>query len=255
MTSFADYIQKQAIASTELPLVHTTEYFHLASIQASSTLQTNDCSIFKEPLLYFFYGRPAYRDSSQTTPTRDISFYPICFVFRPTTICKKAKRLYPFDTGASQYGLYEPAIKRTEALASYQVVEVVENARKIVGSFFETDEHYLSNRPKPGLRFASNENDVESYYRLINGGGDPSCDDRCSAVEIQIAECLDIRHGVIAVALPTCFLEDEKLANTLLKVWRAVPLTYDADIGMRPIEFHGAIRLLIRQFYRQSGIL
>ncbi len=255
MTTFSDYIQKQSMASTELPLVHTTEYFRLASIQASNMLQTNDCSIFKEPLLYFFYGRPAYRDSSQTTPTRDVGFYPICFVFRPATICTKAKRLYPFDTGASQHGLYEPAIKRTEALAAYQILDAVESARKIVSLFFETDEKYLSNRPKSGLHFASTEIDVESYYRLINGGGDPNCDDRCSAVEIQIAECLDIRHGIIAVALPTCFLEDEDLANTLLKVWRAVPLTYDGDIGMRPIEFHGAIRLLIRQFYRQSGLL
>src|SRR5713226_5234039 len=56
MTSFSDYIQKQSMASTELPLVHTTEYFRLASIQASNMLQTTDCSIFKEPLLYFFYG-------------------------------------------------------------------------------------------------------------------------------------------------------------------------------------------------------
>ncbi len=255
MTSFAEYIQKQSLGSQELPLVHTTEYFHLASIQASNMLQTNDCAIFKERLLYFFYGRPAYRVSSQTTPTRDVGFYPICFVFRPATISKKAKRIYPFDTGASQYGLYEPAIKRTEALASYQVLEIVENARKIVGSFFETDEQYLSNKPKCGLRFASNETEVESYFRLINGGGDPGCDDRCSAVEIQIAECIDIRQGIIAVALPTCFLEDGALANTLLKVWRAVPLTYDADKGMRPIEFHGTIRHLIRRFYRQSGLL
>lgn len=255
MTSFSDYIQKQSMRSRELPLVHTTEYFRLASIQASNMLQPSDCAIFKEPLLYFFYGRPAYRDSSKTMPTRDVGFYPICFVFQPATICKKAKRLYPFDTGASQYGLYEPDVKRTDALASYRVLEILENARKIVSSFFDTDEQYLSHKPKHGLRFASDESDVESYYHLISGGGDPSCDDRCSAVEIQIAECLDIRQGVIAVALPTCFLEDANLASTLLKVWGAVPLTYDADVGMRPLELHGAIRVLVRQFYRQSGLL
>jgi hypothetical protein len=255
MKSFSDYIQKQSMASHELPLVHTTEYFRLASIQVSNMLLTNACTIFKEPLLYFFYGRPAYRDSSQTTPARDVGFYPICFVFRPGTICQKAKRLYPFDTGASQYGLYEPEVKRTEALASFWVLGLVENARKIVGSFFETDEQYLSNKPKRSLQFASDETDAESYYRLISGGGDPSCDDRCSAVEIQIAECLDIRHAIIAVALPTCFLEDANLAHTLLKVWRAMPLTYDADVGMRPLEFHGTIRHLIRQFYRQVGLL
>jgi hypothetical protein len=255
MMSFSDYVQNQAMASDELPMVHTTEYFWLASIQASNTLQTKACKVFKEPLLYFFYGRPAYRDASQILPARDVSFYPICFVFRPGTICKKAKRLYPFDTGASQSGLYEPAIKRTEALEEYPVVAVVENARKIVSCFFDTEEQYLSNKPKPGLLFSGAESEAQSYYELINGGGDPDCDDRCSAVEIQIAEALDVRQGIMAVVLPTCFLEDDNLAKTILKVWRAVPLTYDADIGMRPIEFHGTIRHLIRAFYRRSGLL
>ncbi len=125
MISFSDYIQKQAMSPAELPLVHTTEYFNLASIRASHTLQASNCNIFKEPLLYFFYGRPAYRDSSQTSPTRDVGFYPICFVFQPDTVCKKVKRLYPFDTGASQHGLYEPAIKRAEALTDYQVPAAV----------------------------------------------------------------------------------------------------------------------------------
>jgi hypothetical protein len=255
MTSFPDYVEKQAMASAELPMVHTTEYFNLASIQASGKLQTSHCGIFKESLLYFFYGRPAYRDSSQITPTRNVVFYPICFVFRPGTIGKKAKRIYPFDTGASQAGLYEPDIKPTEALADYQLQTAVESARRIVDCFFETDEQYLSNKTRPGIRFSSAEADPESYYRLINGGGQPGCDDRCSAVEIQIADCLDVGHDIMAIALPTCFLEDKALTRTLLTVWRAQPLTYDAVIGMRPLEFHGVIRELIRRFYIQSGLL
>jgi hypothetical protein len=252
--SFSDYIENHAMAPAELPLVHTTEYFRLASIQASHALQPSSCELFKEPLLYLFYGRPAYRDSSQVAPMRDVSFYPICFVLKPGTVCK-ARRLYPFDSGASQHGLYEPAIKRTEALATYQVLGVVESARRIINSFFETDEQYLSNRPRSGLHFSSTEIEAASYYRLINGGGDPKCDDRCSAVEIQVTECLDIRKDIMAVVLPTCFLEDAALSNTLLKVWHALPLTYDADIGMRPLEFHGTIRHIVRQFYRESRLL
>jgi hypothetical protein len=255
MASFSDYIQKQAIASVELPMVHTTEYSRLPSIQTSNTLQANPCKIFKEPLLYFFYGRPAYRDASQIIPTRDVGFYPICFVFRPGTISKKAKRIYPFDTGAFQAGLYQPAIKPTAALADYVVLAVIESARKVVSCFFETEEQYLSNKPKNGLLFSAAESDAQSYYDLINGGGDRTCDDRYSAVEIQIAECIDIRQGIMAIVLPTCFLDDDNLAKTIANVWRAEPLTYNADIGMRPIEFHGTIRQKIREFYGRSGLL
>jgi hypothetical protein len=255
MSSFSDYVQKAAMAPAELPLVHTTEYFRLAAIRMSNTLQATACKIFKEPLLYFFYGRPAYRDTSQTLPTRDIGFYPICFVFRPDTIGKKAKRLYPFDTGASQSGLYEPAIKGADAIADYSVLAAAESARKIVHCFFDTDEQYLSNKPKPGLSFSPTENAAKSYYDLINGGGDPKCDDRYSAVEIQIADSVDVSLDIMAVALPTCFLEDAELARTVLKVWGAEPLTYNADIGMRPIEFHGVIRQKIREFYQRAGLL
>ncbi len=46
----------------------------------------------------------------------------------------------------------------------------------------------------------------------------------------------------MAVVLPNSFLEDAPLREALLKVWRAVPLTYDADLGMRPLEFHGYVR-------------
>jgi hypothetical protein len=169
--SFSDYIQKSATSLDELPLVHTTEYFNLPLIRSSHTLEPRDSKIFGEPLLYFFYGRPAYRDPDATVPTRDISFYPICFVFKPGTICKQAKRLYPFDTGASQDGLYEPAINRTDALTAYQVQAVVDNAKRITTCFFETHEGYLSGKPRPGLVFTTAENDAALYYRLINGGG------------------------------------------------------------------------------------
>jgi len=252
---FSDFIDKQALASSELPLVHTTEYVWLSSIQKTHTLKANLCTVFKEPLLYFFYGRPAYRVPGQVTPTRDVSLYPICFVFRPGTVCKKAKRLYPFDTGASQHGLYEPAIKRTDALAVYPVAALIESARRISKCFFDTDEKYLSNDPIAGLVFPPTENAANSYYQLINGGGDPDCDDRCSAIEIQIGEDIDLRGDIIAVALPTCFLEDAALLDAVVNQWRAVPLTYDADKGMRPLEFHGTIRHLIRQYYRVKGCL
>jgi len=255
MAAFSDYVEKQGMALGELPMVHTTECFRLAGIQASNTLQAGFCDIFNESLLYFFYGRPAYRDASKTTPVRDVSFYPICFVFRPGTISKRVKRVYPFDTGALRRGLYEPAINPKVTLLDYQLPAAVESARKLVGGFFDTDERYLSSKPRPGMAFSPAEAEAESYYKLITGGGDSECDDRSSAVEIQISGCVDLSHDIMAIVLPTCFLEDANLAKTLLNVWRAQPLTYDADMGMRPIEFHGVVKLKVREFYRRSGLL
>ena len=255
MSSFADYIEMHSTAPQELPLVHTTDYYRLPSIRTTNMLQTHPCTVFKEAILYLFYGRPAYRDALRTSPTRDVGLYPVCFVFRPGTALKKIKRLYPFDTGAAQDGRYEPDVNRTNAITAYRVTEAIDSARRIVKCFFETNEQYLCNKPKSGLAFASTEIDAESYYRLINGGGDPDCDDRRSAVEIQVANSLDLRDDLIAVALPTCFLEDASLAHTLLHVWHAQPLTYYAVSGMRPNEVHGMIRQLVHEFYLQSSFL
>jgi hypothetical protein len=256
MLSFSDYVQGHAMTPVELPLVHTTDCFRLGSIQESHALQPRSCGIFNEPLLYFFYGRPAYRDSSCTNPVREIGFYPICFVIRPGTLSRKLKRLYPFDTGASQKGLYEPAITPSKALVTYEVLATLESARRIVGGFFEIAENYLSNKPRFGLLFGPDEADANSYYQLISGGGHPDCDDRCSAIEVQIGESLDLSGGVLmAVVLPTCFLDDAALRSTLVKIWRAQPLTYDADLGMRPLEFHGIVRHLVRGFYRNTSLI
>jgi hypothetical protein len=252
---FSEFIERQTPATTELPLVHTTEYQDLKTIAASNTLAAHDCKVFGERLLYLFYGRPAYRVPDQVAPMKDVSLYPICFMFRPGTVCKRAKRVFPFDSGASQKGFYEPAVNRTDAIALYAVAAVVESARKLSKCFFDTDDKYLAHDPVAGLVFPATETEAKRYYDLISGGGDPDCDDRCSAIELQLAGDLDLHHDIMAVVLPTCFLEDPALLEAVVKRWNAVPLTYSADKGCRPLEFHGAIRTKIRDYYEREGLL
>jgi hypothetical protein len=252
--SFADYVGFQAAVSTELPLVHTTECRHMASIQASHTLEPKDCKVFGEPLLYFFYGRPSYRDPSQTRPILDVAYCPLCFVFKPQRPFKIA-RMYPFDTGASQKGLYEPEIVRSNAIIKYTVAAAIESARQIIQRFFQTNENYLASRPSIGLTFSPGEVDVEAYYKLVTGGGTLECDDRRSAIEIQIKENIDLRDHLMAVVMPTHFLDDASLRKTLIEEWCAHPLTYDADLGMRPTEFHGNVRAMIRKYYKHWKLL
>ncbi len=247
--TFAEYVEKHPPHSRELPLVHTTECHHLNSIVVGNTIDLHKCPVFKEPLVYLFYGRPAYRDPRKTTPIKDIAFCPVCFVFRPQAMLS-ITRVYPFDTGASQRGLYEPEVLTSKALVAYAVRSAIESAQRIIECFFETNESYLGNQARPGLLFGPEEGDPEAYYKLIRGGGDPECDDRKSAVEIQINQPAKLCGDLMAVVLPNSFLDDPPIRKALMDVWHAHPLTYDVTIGMRPTEFHGEIRKLIREYYK-----
>jgi hypothetical protein len=254
--TFSEYLQTQATSRRELPLVHATECHHFDSIRRSHMLRPRPCPVFNEPLLYFFYGRPSYRDSSKTTPIKDISYCPICFVFR-TGRNIPIKRLFPFDTGASQnpHALYEPQVLANDALLKFSLIGAIQNAQRIVRTFFDTDENYLGGRAKIGLAFSRGELDAKAYYDLISGGGKPECDDRRSAIEIQTDASIDLHGALLAIAMPTTFLEDAPLMQTLLEDWHALPLTYSADIGMRPTEFHGTIRELIRIHYKAWNLI
>jgi hypothetical protein len=181
-------------------------------------------------------------------PIKDVGYCPLSFVFKPDRKFSIA-RMYPFDTGASQKGLYEPEIKANQALQKYHVAAVIESAQKIVHRFFETNDNYLACKPRIGLAFNPTEVDAEAYYKLVKGGGQPECDDRRSAIEVQIADKVSLREHLMAVVMPTNFLEDTDLRRTLFDEWHAHPLTYDADMGMRPTEFHGNIREMIREYY------
>src|SRR5207245_9350453 len=124
-----------------------------------------------------------------------------------------------------------------------------------VQRFCETDEDYLAGSPKIGLAVTAGEIDAKAYYELINGGGKPECDDRRSAIEIQTTASIDLRGQLAAIAMPTSFLEDDRLIKTLLEEWHGFPLTYNADVGMRPTEFHGAIREMLSRHYTDLGLL
>lgn len=189
-------------------------------------------------------------------PVHDISFYPVCFIFTPGTLFSLAKRLFPFDSGSSQRGFYEPSISAGSAIKRYELAPAAETARRIVKCFFAAETGYLSNTPLQGMTFKDGDADVESYYKLICGGGASECDDRCSAIEVQLGSDLDLRARLLmAVVLPLHYLEDRVLRHTIMNVWGAQPITYFTVSGTRPTEYHMVIGQKVRDFYEERSLI
>ena len=69
MTSFHDWIERvgQDDGAQLLPLTHLTRGVGALRILEDGRIVPQDCKHFKTPLAYFFYGRPAYRVTKDTS--------------------------------------------------------------------------------------------------------------------------------------------------------------------------------------------
>src|SRR6266705_1300157 len=98
------FIARQVPVDGLLPLVHITRAYAFDYIVDGDTLEPSACEVFKEKILYLFYGRPAYRAKEGNNARLEFE-WPIVFVFNPEKI-SEIKRIFPFDTGAFAQQLY-----------------------------------------------------------------------------------------------------------------------------------------------------
>jgi hypothetical protein len=253
-SAFAKSLDGSASAKPELPLIHTTKSRRLAAIAESGILSPQPCPIFEEPILYLFYGRPSYRDTN-SLPQKDISFCPVCFIFRPETVSKSLARIYPFDTGASNKEMYKPEISSDEALQKYVLPPTILSAQQVIEKFFDTNQQYILVNPKESIAFALDDETSKKYYQLITSGGTDECDDRKSAIECQSVTAVNLKTDLMAVIMPLPFLDDDRIRTVLLQDWRAHPLTYVTYNGIRPSEYHVKVRECLRVYLKNWGMI
>jgi hypothetical protein len=97
---FREWVDQQPNPNWPLmPLTHITKGVGAADIIKAGAVNPEHCSVFGEPLAYFFYGRPAYRVSGDGAVKIEAAC-PFCFVFNAAMI-DQAKAIFAFDTGHS----------------------------------------------------------------------------------------------------------------------------------------------------------
>ena len=64
-----------------LPLMHSCECFDARNILTAQELEARFCNVFKERLLYFYYGKPSYPVGEKVKAFRtDLEYLPVCFI-------------------------------------------------------------------------------------------------------------------------------------------------------------------------------
>ena len=247
------FVDAHPSCNDKLPLVHSTLCETLGRIATGTELTPQDCPVFQEPLIYLFYGRPAYRSHKGYVPDTRIPFCPICFVFKPNFVVS-VKRIYPFDSGACAYGMLEPHIERT-ASKCFELTPQVASAQRASHLFFATNRAYFVGEPRGHVALPSEQLEAACLYRLLSDEGPAEYDDRRSSIEIQVDAPLSLVDTLWAVILPMAFLDDSEIRHTVVQKWGAYPLTYSTVRGSMPAEYAAVIREKLRRFLEDGGLL
>lgn len=251
---FRKLVAGQGVAAPSLPYVHTTDVYGLTNALEDKKLTPEPCNVFVgEPLLYFFYGKPAYRANPGEDATGLDHYLPVCLLFRNDAI-QKIKRVFPFDSGGFKAEAYADAIHRRMKLDDFGLDPDPATPGRVVSLFFDSVEDYLLSRPKTPGAFDPTQMEAISYEALIGQRLSNSPDNRVSGVEVQLEGELTLHGTVEAVCLPSTAL-DSAVTRANLKTMRVEPLPYRQTGRMRPSEYVHTIFDQCYAYYRSVGLL
>lgn len=256
MLTLREIIASQTALAEELPLVHTTRGKALSQIIANHELRSeNSCDVFNEHLIYFFYGRPAYRLVGGNKPGSGIELCPICFVFKPHTIGYSTKRVFACDSGAIQHGNFAPHIAPTD-LTALELEASLESARRMVTLVFGNNEKYFLGQAQKTMPSSfSPGTTAHRFHALLTDETGLNADDRRSAIEVQLPSPVAIDHHLLYVLLPKDVLNDSQVRRTIIEIWQCDPIGYDVYPGSAPNNYTANIREVLKQRFKDGGRL
>lgn len=256
MTTLRAIVSAETVTAEELPLVHTTRCEILPYIVASHELRSvTPCDVFHEHLIYFFYGRPAYRHALGSEPSGNLDLCPVCFVFKPHTIGGGAKRVFACDSGGVHNGYFKDHLFPPDR-DEIQLDTTLDSARKLVLLVFGDNSRYFLGKAKAAMpaSFAPGT-PAARFHALLTDTGAIAGDDRRSAIEVQMDSPVALDHHLLYVVLPKEMMEQPGVRETILQVWQTDPIHYETYQGAPPHEYTATIRDTLRRRFQEGGRL
>jgi len=233
-------------------LTHVSDGYGLRGILDSGALHPTPCPVFdNEPLLYLFYGRPAYRVNSQVLSSGIEAYAPVCFILspRPTAI----RRVFPFDSGAFEHSKLAEAMHHQMILEDFGLEPDMLSPRRLVGLFFGDRDRYYQNQPRTDLALPALEFEATSYQALIGSRHENVFDERISAIEVQVDAPLPLADCE-AVVLPDRLADEPEVLRRLTAAGcEVIPYNYIARL--RPEAFTSDLYSRVRDYYRRKRFL
>jgi hypothetical protein len=251
MTDFRKIVSSQEDMAEELPLIHTSLSENLDHFVASHKIEAAHCDVFNENLVYLFYGRPAYRSKKGQVSGESVRLCPVCFVFKPYTVSKRAYRVFPCDSGALSNHIFNPPLT-VEDLKDLELEPRIESARRLVPLLFENNHNYYVGKARTSRPPFSTGSPGQQFHELLLKKGPVGYDDRKSAIEVQVKKHISLRDQLLFVILPGEFLDTDNIKRTIFADWRCYPIPYETTMGDAPSAYYAVIRELLRQHLEKA---
>jgi hypothetical protein len=199
-----------------LPYFHSCSGKAFRSILASGKIEKRKCPVFDEELIYFFYGKPSYRLPDAGTNTRDTSRFPICFVLSDLEDAN-IKRVFPFDTGALAYGIYEDICGDELNPYCFEIGTSKESISSLINYLYGNDPNYFFAKPNKTI------DDIDALcfelrqiLEFIIYFGRTNWDSRAHSIEVQHDSDIQLTLAEIeAIILPDSYLNNPRVSDLL----------------------------------------
>ena len=254
LTSF---LAGQDPANGVLPLVHITRAYAFDEILDDGCLTPVDCDIFGEPLIYLFYGKPAYRAKHGSNARLEFE-WPIVFVFHPDKI-KNFRRVFPFDTGAFAFKVYSDFFDKNSKIDDFELEPELDSARKIVGAFYMNHKEYYDGSSRKNVEIGTRQFEAQGIHELSRIPGTKEVqnvrvrDERSSSIELQVSDPIDLSDNLLAIIIPEPYLDDDEVKNALAR-WQVKEIeTYPTLHNASGDVWVGEIYIIVRKLYERLG--
>jgi hypothetical protein len=242
-----------------MPLTHITKGIGAEDIIRSGQVSTTYCEFFREPLAYFFYGRPAYRVSGEGTVKVEAAC-PFCFIFSAALI-KKAKSIHAFDTGAFANRLYKHVLLDEMKVEDFSLERNETRPNRIIAAVFSSMHNYLDGNVReviePDVGAQPWDFHARAYLQLLVSPGRNEPDDRICSIEIVLGEAVPLAGNLRAIIVPHTLWDEDRRAPWLDKLYAdGVEIApYLFVPGRHPEHYHALLEITVRELYERWGIL
>lgn len=251
---FKKFLKSSVPASPILPAVHTTTVTAFSNIVETGKIELSVCKFYKQPLLYLFYGKPAYKiQGRKEAATKILGDAAVTFVLDIASL-PSIYRSFALDTGAAFGSRYDELLPEGLSIEDFSLSNDYTDFARFVTCFFGNNrEYYLgnpshTNNPSPLDVVSTSMRDIAHSVSSTN------FDERACSCEIQLEDEISLSVAdIITVVMPDRLFDDGEVRSALA-AWGVKPVLYRMKRAL-PSERTEVIAERLGDLYEAEGYM